>query len=73
MGIKIYGVSARTKRVESVRIFFGKRGSEGQFFAILSGRLLWTAPYYRKRAKVTIVQCSTFASSAFYAYFLLHT
>jgi len=36
-----YGVSARIRGVEPVRTFFGQRG---QFFAILYGRLLWTAP-----------------------------
>jgi len=42
---KIYGVSTRTRveRVEPVRTFFGQ-GWRGQFFAILCGRLLWTAP-----------------------------
>jgi len=39
---EIYGVSARTRGVEPVRTFFG-REEEGQFFAILCGRLLWTA------------------------------
>jgi len=38
---EIYSVSAWTRRgVESVRA----RGKGGQFFAILCGRLLWTAP-----------------------------
>jgi len=41
---EIYGVSARTRGVKSVRTFFGK-GERGQFFAILCRRLLWTAPY----------------------------
>jgi len=40
---KIYGVSAQTRRVEPVRTFFGKEG-EGQIFAILCGRALWSAP-----------------------------
>jgi len=46
INFEIYGVSARTRRrgVEPVRTFFGQGGG-GQFFAILCGRLLWTAPY----------------------------
>jgi len=39
---EMYGVSARTRGVEPVRTFCGRGG---QFFAILCGRLLWTAPY----------------------------
>jgi len=42
---EIYGVSERTRgggRVERVWTFCGQGG---QFFAILCGRLLWTAPY----------------------------
>jgi len=38
---EIHGVSARTRGVEPVRIFFGQGGS-GQFFANLYGQLLWT-------------------------------
>jgi len=41
---EIYGVSARTRGgVEPVRTFCRQRGS---IFAILCGRLLWTASYY---------------------------
>jgi len=36
---EIYGVSART-------------GGEGQFFAILCGRPLWTAPEHNFRAEI---------------------
>jgi len=44
---EIYGVSARTRgrEGEPVRTFFGQWLRGGQFFAILCGRLLWTAPY----------------------------
>jgi len=43
---EIYGVTAWTRKVEPVRTFFGKGGEGGsQFFSILCGRLLWTAPY----------------------------
>jgi len=42
---EIYSVSARTRGVEPVRMF-GGQGGRGQFFAILCGRPLWTAPYY---------------------------
>jgi len=41
---EIYDVFTRTRGVEPVRTFFGQEGG-GQFFAILCGRLLWTAPY----------------------------
>jgi len=43
---EIYGVSARTRgeRVEPVRTVCGQ-GKRGQFFVVLCGRLLWTAPY----------------------------
>jgi len=41
---EIYGVlSARTKGVELVQTFCGQ-ARRGNFFAILCGRLLWTAP-----------------------------
>jgi len=39
---EIYGVSVRTREVESVRTFRGQR-ERGQFFTILCGRPLWTA------------------------------
>jgi len=39
---EIYGVSARQGGFEPVRTFFGK-GGVGQYFAILCGRLIWTA------------------------------
>jgi len=40
---EIYGVSARTRvrEIDPVRTFCGQ--GEGQFFAILYGRVLWTA------------------------------
>jgi len=41
---EVYGVSARTRGVGPVRGFCGQ-GGRGQFFTILCGRLLWTAPY----------------------------
>jgi len=40
---EIYGRSARTRGAESVRVFCRQEG-KGLFFAILCGRLLWTAP-----------------------------
>jgi len=49
---EIYGVSAWTKGVEPVRTFCGQE-ERGQFFTILCGRLLWTAPYeWWKQSKV---------------------
>jgi len=48
---EIYGVSARTREVQPVRIFCGQGGRGGQFFAILCGRL--TAPKYFYVFKVT--------------------
>jgi len=39
---EIYGGFARKMGVEPVQTFFGQRG-RSQFFAILYGRLLWTA------------------------------
>jgi len=42
---EIYGVSERT-RLNNADILRTKEG--GQFFAILSGRLLWTAPNVKK-------------------------
>jgi len=49
---EIYGMSARKGgEGEPVRTFYG-RGERGQFFAILCGRLSWTAPFknlHRKR------------------------
>jgi len=43
---EIYGVPARTRRIEPVRTFFRLGGRGGQIFAILCGRLLWTIPKY---------------------------
>jgi len=43
---EIYGESVRTRGVEPVRTLFGRGG---QFFAILRGRLLWTAPYLKAK------------------------
>jgi len=40
---KIYGVSARKRGDELARTFCGQ-GRVGQYFVILCGRLLWTAP-----------------------------
>jgi len=48
---EIYGVSARTRGVEPVR----SRGEESHFFAILYGRLLWTAPYCISEIKHFVV------------------
>jgi len=43
--IEIYGVSVRTKGREFNQCgHFADKGVGGQFFAILCGRLLWTAP-----------------------------
>jgi len=41
---EIYGVSTQTGGVKPVRTFCGQGGG-GQFFVILCGRPLWTAPY----------------------------
>jgi len=41
----IYPHGQGGKGVESVWTFFGQGGRRDQFFAILCGRLLWTAPY----------------------------
>jgi len=41
---EIYGMSARTRGVVQCG-HFSDKGEGGQFFAILCGRLLWTAPY----------------------------
>jgi len=45
---EIYVVPAQKGRgeFESLRIFFGQVGEGDQFFAILYGRPLWTAPNY---------------------------
>jgi len=40
---EIYGVSAQTRRGWARADIFRTRGGRGQFFAILYGRLLWTA------------------------------
>jgi len=50
---EIYGMSARTRKVEPVRIFFGQGG---QFYSILCVRLLWTAPN-RSRANLNMPGC----------------
>jgi len=47
--------------VEPVRTFCGQWGEGGQFFAILCGRLLWTAPYnFRKLVKILAYLCKVF-------------
>jgi len=46
---EIYGESARTRRVEPLRTF-GGQGERGQFFAILCGRPLWTAPCFSNKS-----------------------
>jgi len=51
---EIYGVSAQTRGVESVRTFFGQEESIGQFFEILCGRILWTAPYWKAKKVIVI-------------------
>jgi len=55
--VEIYGISARTKGVEPVRTFF-EQGGGGQFFAILCGRTLWTAPNQICPDVITFAQIS---------------